>query len=67
MKKCVSKLKLFCSKNEDPAPPGFDPVLLSVKQKPIEEFLSVDSASNFDKTRLNLCDFNCQYFNIWLL
>ena len=50
MKKCVSKLKLFCSKNEDQTP-GIDPVLLSVKQKPIEEFLGVASASNFDTTR----------------
>ena len=54
MKKCVSKLKIFCSKNEDYAP-AIDPVLLSVKQKPIEEFLRVESANDFDKTRSVFC------------
>ena len=51
MKKCVSKLKLFCSKNEEEYVPAIDPVLLSVRQKPIEEFLSVQPASNAEKTR----------------
>ena len=67
MKKCVSKLKLFCSKTEDSAP-AIDPVLLSVRQKPIEEFLGVHhpGGGNFQMTRsvLNLGEFNFQYFNI---
>ena len=62
MKKCVSKLKIFCSKNEEYAPAALDPVLLSVRQKPIEEFLSVQPASNVEKTRsvFNLREFNRQ-------
>ena len=50
MKKCVSKLKIFWSKNED-STPAIDPVLLSVRQKPIEEFLGLPPVSNFEKIR----------------
>ena len=62
MKKCVSKLKIFCSKSEDDAP-AVDPVLLSVRQKPIEEFLSVQPASQAEKTRsvFHLREFDFQY------
>ena len=70
MKKCVSKLKIFCKKNEDRSPT--EPVLLSVNPSPKED-------SNFDwsnflrpsydlkKPRLGIVFDDNSYNNIYFL